>query len=319
MQKSFAVITRVFDGEAPYLQSFIDHHRSIGVDRFYFVLSPGQSPVCREILAANQIGFLEVQSQKVELVWREVKEDYVSVIDADEYLHPEVIRFAYEEEFSSLLMPWRMTAALDDDGFVNSEKPFFVMPQVKTVVKTKSLTKMGLHKTGTRGDGENLGLDVGLQFPLNHYYLRGLDDLLLKEGEVIALTGATKKGRTPVSFEDNVETPSKFPSRHAKAAFVLKMLEKCPKVSDSYHLKIDHDMLARVLGTAQFDLTAAKSRLQQSIESIREIFFDKTIKKEHRYLQRVLSRRPKRVRFQARVIKLLQKDYEKRVLADEKP
>ena len=125
MQKSFAVITRVFDGEAPYLQSFIDHHRSIGVDRFYFVLSPGQSPVCREILAANQIGFLEVQSQKVELVWREVKEDYVSVIDADEYLHPEVIRFAYEEEFSSLLMPWRMTAALDDDGFVNSEKPFF--------------------------------------------------------------------------------------------------------------------------------------------------------------------------------------------------
>ena len=44
MQKSFAIVLRVFDGEAPYLQSFIDHHRSIGIDRFYVLLSPGESP-----------------------------------------------------------------------------------------------------------------------------------------------------------------------------------------------------------------------------------------------------------------------------------
>ena len=35
---SFAIAVRVFDGEAPYLQSFIDHHRRLGVDAFYPVM-----------------------------------------------------------------------------------------------------------------------------------------------------------------------------------------------------------------------------------------------------------------------------------------
>lgn len=38
---SFAIAVRVFDGEAPYLQSFIDHHRRLGVDAFYPLLAPG--------------------------------------------------------------------------------------------------------------------------------------------------------------------------------------------------------------------------------------------------------------------------------------
>ena len=37
---SFAIAVRVFDGEAPYLQSFIDRHRCLGVDDFYPVLAP---------------------------------------------------------------------------------------------------------------------------------------------------------------------------------------------------------------------------------------------------------------------------------------
>lgn len=124
MQKSFAIVLRVFDGEAPYLQSFIDHHRSIGIDRFYVLLSPGESPLCREILEKNKISFFDVLGQRVERIWRQVKEDYVSVLDADEYLHPEVVRFASEEAFRSLQMPWRMTATLDDNGFTDAEKHF---------------------------------------------------------------------------------------------------------------------------------------------------------------------------------------------------
>ena len=313
MQKSFAIVLRVFDGEAPYLQSFIDHHRSIGIDRFYVLLSPGESPLCREILEKNKISFFDVQGQRVERIWRQVKEDYVSVLDADEYLHPEVVRFASEEAFRSLQMPWRMTATLDDNGFTDAEKHFFVFPQVKSMMRTKSLTSMSLHLSGTKGEGERLGLDVGLRFPLNHYYLRGIDDLLLKEGGVVALTGATTVGRTPVSLEGDVQADSpQFPSRHAKAAFVLKMLEVCPKVNDPYHLKIDPEMLARVLGTAQFDLREAKDRLRQSIKSIVDVFSDKTIKRQHRNIERIFSDNPRRVNFQKKVIKALQKDYSKR-------
>ena len=112
MAKSCAIVVRVFDGEAPYLQSFIDHHRSIGIDQFYPVIAPGGAPLCREILSRNKLSFTEVEGQKIGAVRGLIKEDYVAVIDADEYLHPDLLPFIQEEVFQSLAMPWRMTATL---------------------------------------------------------------------------------------------------------------------------------------------------------------------------------------------------------------
>ena len=57
-----------FDGEAPYLQSFIDHHRRLGVDAFYPVLAPGGAPLCREIFARNGIAFHESDGQRISSV-----------------------------------------------------------------------------------------------------------------------------------------------------------------------------------------------------------------------------------------------------------
>ena len=85
MAKSCAIVVRVFDGEAPYLQSFIDHHRSIGIEQFYPVIAPGGAPLCREILSRNKLNFTEVEGQKIGAVRGLIKEDYVAVIDADEY------------------------------------------------------------------------------------------------------------------------------------------------------------------------------------------------------------------------------------------
>ena len=315
MQKSFAIVVRVFDGEAPYFQSFIDHHRSIGVDQFYVVLSPGASPLCREILAKNKIGFYEAEGQRVGSVWREVKEDYVAVVDADEYLHPDLIRFASKEDFRSMQMPWRMTATLDDKGFLKRRKPFFVFPQVKSIMRTRNLTGLGLHVSGTRGDGEKLGLEDGLQFPVHHYYLRGLDDLLLKEGGVVSLTRARSMGRKPVSLSGALGADvSQFPSRHAKVAFVLNMLKISPVVRDPYQLKIDHDMLMRLHGSAEIDLRQAKESLRQSVESIQQVFSEKTIKRQYRNIQQMLSEQPRKVSFQKKVLRVLRKDFARRQL-----
>ena len=85
---SFAIAVRVFNGEAPYLQSFIDHHRRLGVDAFYPVLAPGGAPLCREIFARNGIAFHESDGQRISSVQDLIREDYVAVVDADEYLHP---------------------------------------------------------------------------------------------------------------------------------------------------------------------------------------------------------------------------------------
>ena len=112
MSKSCAVVVRAFDGEAPYLQSFIDHHRRIGVDQFYVVLAPDTAPLCRSIVAQNDLCVIESEGQRVRDATDHIREDYVAVIDADEYLHPDLIDFIQQESFQSLAMPWRMTATI---------------------------------------------------------------------------------------------------------------------------------------------------------------------------------------------------------------
>ena len=102
---------------------------SIGIDQFYFVIAPGSAPLCREILGRNGFGFTEVEGQRVGAVRDLIREDYVAVIDADEYLHPDLIQFIQQEDFQTLSMPWKMTASLSDQGFEAARKRFFVFPQ----------------------------------------------------------------------------------------------------------------------------------------------------------------------------------------------
>ena len=166
---SFAIVVRVFDGEAPYLQSFIDHHRRLGVDALYPVVAPGGAPLCREIFARNGIAFHESDGQRISFVQNLIREDYVAVIDADEYLHPDLFSFLDQEKVESLLMPWRLTASLDDGFFEAPQKRFFVFPQVKSIVKTSALQRLRLHASTTSGSGRCLGIEHGQQFPVQHY------------------------------------------------------------------------------------------------------------------------------------------------------
>ena len=69
MAKSCAIVVRVFDGEAPCLQSFIDHHCSIGIEQFYPVAAPGGggAPLYREILSRNKLNLLRLKGRKLVL------------------------------------------------------------------------------------------------------------------------------------------------------------------------------------------------------------------------------------------------------------
>ena len=44
-------------------------------------------------------------------------EDYVAIIDADEYLHPDLLSFLDQEKVKSLLIPWRLTASMNNGLF----------------------------------------------------------------------------------------------------------------------------------------------------------------------------------------------------------
>ena len=195
------------------------------------MLAPGAAPLCREIFARNGVAVHESDGQRISSVQDLIREDYVAVIDADEYLHSGLFDFLVEEKVESLSMPWRLTASLDDDFFESSQKKFFVFPQVKSIVKTSALKLLRLHESNTNGSGRRLGIAQGQHFPLQHYYLRGLDDLLLKEGGVVKRSLAQSSGRKPVNLSGNAESLD-FPSRHARVAYLLKVLDSIPPQAD---------------------------------------------------------------------------------------
>ena len=306
---SFAIAVRVFDGEAPYLQSFIDHHRRLGVDAFYPVVAPGAAPLCREIFARNGIVLHESEGQRISSVQDLICEDYVAVIDADEYLHPDLFSFLDEEKVESLLMPWRLTASMDDGFFESPHKKFFVFPQVKSIVKTSALKRLRLHASNTSGSGRCLGIAQGQQFPVQHYYLRGLDDLLLKEGGVVKRTLAQSSGRKQVNLNADADSMD-FPSRHARVAFLLNVLNAMPEQPDPYRMSLDRSMLDHLRDNVDGDPEAMKLELRDSVVKIQKVYRYRTIRQEIRSTEQLLASDPRKVSYQKRVLKLLRQDFQ---------
>ena len=308
---SFAIVVRVFDGEAPYLQSFIDHHLRLGVDAFYPVIALGGAPLCREIFARNGISFYESDGQRIRSMQNLIREDYVAVIDADEYLHPDLFSFLDQEKVESLLMPWRLTASMDDEFFEARQKRFFVFPQVKSIVKTSALKRLRLHSSNTSGSGRCLGIAQGQQFPVQHYYLRGLDDLLLKEGGVVKRTLAQSSGRKQVNLNAEADSMD-FPSRHARVAFLLNVLKSMPEQADPYRMSLDRSMLNRLRDNVGGDPESAKEELRNSVARIQNVYRKRTIDREIRDTEQLLASDPHKVSYQKRVLKLLRRDFEAR-------
>lgn len=306
---SFAIAVRVFDGEAPYLQSFIDHHRRLGVDSFYPVVAPGAAPLCREIFARNGIAFHESDGQRISSVQDLIREDYVAVIDADEYLHPDLFSFLDQEKVESLLMPWRLTASMNDGFFEAPQKRFFVFPQIKSIVKTSAFHRLRLHASATTGSGRCLGIAQGQQFPVQHYYLRGLDDLLLKEGGVVKRTLAQSSGRKEVNLNADANSMD-FPSRHARVAFLLNVLKSMPDQPDPYSMSLDRSMLDHLRDNVEGDPEAAKQELHDSVVKIQKVYRNRTIRREIRATQQLLAADPCKVSYQKRVLKLLRQDFQ---------
>ena len=99
------------------------------------MIAPGAAPLCREIFGRNGVAVHESDRQRISSVQDLIREDYVAVIDADEYLHSGLFDFLVEEKVESLSMPWRLTASLDDDFFESSQKNFLFFLRLNRSLK----------------------------------------------------------------------------------------------------------------------------------------------------------------------------------------
>ena len=91
------------------------------------------------------------------------------------------------------------------------------------------------------------GFEGGLGFTCASF-LRGLDDLMLKEGGVVKRILAHSTGRKSVALGDGStgHNLTAFPSRHARVAYLLKVLNQLPEQIDLYLVSTDQVMLNRL-------------------------------------------------------------------------
>ena len=118
--------------------------------------------------ARHGIAFHESDGQRISSFRNLIGEDYVAVVDADEYFHPGLFDFLVEENVESLATPWPLIVSLDDDFFELSRKRFFVFPKVKSIVKASSLKFHRLHESASDGSVLRLGIAQGKHFQVQH-------------------------------------------------------------------------------------------------------------------------------------------------------
>ena len=115
-----------------------------------------------------------------------------------------------------------------------------------------------------------MDLKDGLPLSVHHYYLRSLDDLVLKEGGVVSRTLANSTGRKSVALGGVAAAQPlvSFLSRHARVAFLLRVLDCLPDQKNAYVLLTDQVMLDRLRDQASVDLGLVKAELKRSVDNI---------------------------------------------------
>ena len=88
-----------------------------------------------------------------------------------------------------------------------------------------------------------------------------------------------------------------FPSRHARVAFLLRILDHLPDQKDPYVLTTDQIMLDRLREQMSVDLGLTKAELKRSINSIYGVFRQYSICNQIKDVERVLAANPGKISY----------------------
>lgn len=154
--------------------------------------------------------------------------EYVALIDADEFLHGDVVKFIKKRQVASISMPWSMNVVFQRSALISNEKRFFLFPRGKEIVRTELILKAHEHSSLLNNtELPRLDLKQGKNFPLMHYYCRGIEDICLKSSYGEKRWGNTKK------FQNRLET----------ILLIKFLLRKEPIVRDSVSIVPDFSLM----------------------------------------------------------------------------
>lgn len=234
---SVAVLTRIYPGELPYLNYFINYYFKIGVDKIYFINTyPDNLDEITNYLSTNKyFSKIEIinlpKDQDIplmgcqSLVLPKIKEDYTLNIDADEYLKIDDIKEfcnnLNKKKIPLINFRWYMNFN-DDFTFKNKNLGFKLWTEGKVIFKTEIADKIYDHMIITKND--EIDTTKVAKIPLIHLWCRNFNDILIK---TISQRFNDLKSSNLDKVKENITT-LQLPSR-------LKLL--------SYLINLDNDVI----------------------------------------------------------------------------
>ncbi len=235
MTNSLAIVTRAYDAEAPYIESFIEYYTKIGVNEFHIVVPPKNScGVLKQTLTTinnkNVILYdqyiCETELEHFNLVQNialpHVKSSHILSIDIDEYLDidnvDKLLSFDYVH-FKWIIAPFPQ----------NDKKSYgFMDGQSKYLVRKKLCKRLNIHHCELKTNTPAYFSDV----PLIHYVYRSFNDLYLK----CAISNYQSYQKTEYSqLHEGANNCQNLPLKFKMAAIYQKITyASSPKVVSNY-------------------------------------------------------------------------------------
>ena len=187
------ILCQTFMPDSKYLNKFISYHSSIGISSFIFITDEytqkfefkfPQSSLYKILVVpgiSNLPSCVDRQRENYNSYLEKIDDEYVCILDCDEFLHPDTLKFLKLHRPQSVSIPWRLMC-LDIPEKRNSKGSYFrgiTVTQCKSISKVKDISAMGLHACEFDKKGRKIGVKDCLDIPINHYYVRDSADIRL--------------------------------------------------------------------------------------------------------------------------------------------
>lgn len=223
---SVAIITRAYDAESPYIESFIEHYQARNCNEIHVVVPFGNSSDVLEPLLEKYIGVTIHHCTVRELVNDEaqnfaltcVQGSHILSIDIDEFLDIDNVEQLTTYDYAKLswvVTPYSSSTVEKESSFLRGFKDL----QCKYCVRKEICSSLGIHSARLKSKDVQFKL---VDAPLIHYTFRSFSDLVLK----CALGNyACYFDSDPLVFFQDLSDVKQLPVKFKMAAFYQLVAE----------------------------------------------------------------------------------------------
>ena len=183
-EKSVGLCVRYYEGELPYIQSFLSHYRNIGINKFYILIPENDVflHMNTDIILIKTKYSTDIElNNTINMALSYFKEDYILNVDCDEYLNIQCIhKYIHEYPADYYKFHWLININDMNNGMNNDMNNYVCnIPNMY-----KSMCKTSLIKSITTHDFilniEISQINIHSDTNLIHYWCRSFNDLVIK-------------------------------------------------------------------------------------------------------------------------------------------